>query len=304
MSRASRWAVLAIILCGAAALACPAAAADKINLLIVDGQNGHDWKATTPVIKDLLTKTERFNVDVCTSPPKLPGKATDEQKAAGKEAWAKFRPDFAKYQVVLINYCGDPWPEEVAKAFEKYVQDGGGLVAYHFAVAAWAPWDAWNKMICLGWKPASFGEGISIDDAGKIVRRPKGEGPGNGHGPAHVWDVDVRDKDHPITKGMPAKLPHVKDELYHGQRGPAPETMHILSSAFSNKAGGGTGTNEPITWTNTFGKGRVFVTLLGHDGPATSDPVSTAFLTRGAEWAATGAVTLPLPKDLVAAEAK
>jgi len=297
-------ALLAAVVLTSAALALPAAAADKINLLIIDGQNGHDWKATTPVIKDILAKTDRFNVGVCTSPPQLGGKATDAEKAANKEAWAKFRPDFEKHQVVLINYCGQPWPEEVVKGLEKYVEDGGGLVVYHFAVAGWPQWEAWNKMICLGWKPASFGDRISIDDSGKTVRTPKGEGPGCGHGPAHEWAVDVRDKDHTITKGMPARMPHVKDELYHGQRGPAPETMHVLSSAFSDKAKGGTGTNEPITWTNTFGKGRVFVTLLGHDGPATSDPLSTAFLTRGAEWAATGAVTIPLPKDLVAAEAK
>ena len=297
-------ALLAAVVLTSAALALPAAAADKINLLIIDGQNGHDWKATTPVIKDILAKTDRFNVGVCTSPPQLGGKATDAEKAANKEAWAKFRPDFEKHQVVLINYCGQPWPEEVVKGLEKYVEDGGGLVVYHFAVAGWPQWEACNKMICLGWKPASFGDRISIDDSGKTVRTPKGEGPGCGHGPAHEWAVDVRDKDHTITKGMPARMPHVKDELYHGQRGPAPETMHVLSSAFSDKAKGGTGTNEPITWTNTFGKGRVFVTLLGHDGPATSDPLSTAFLTRGAEWAATGAVTIPLPKDLVAAEAK
>ena len=43
----------------------------------------------------------------------------------------------------------------------------------------------------------------------------------------------------------------------HGQRGPA-ERMHILATAYSDKAKGGTGTNEPMIWVIPFGKGRVF----------------------------------------------
>ena len=91
MTRVYRWIVLAALLAVAAAAVCPAYAAEKINLLIIDGQNGHDWKATTPAIKQMLLKTGRFNVDVATSP----------DKKAPKEAWDKFRPDFSKYGVVL-----------------------------------------------------------------------------------------------------------------------------------------------------------------------------------------------------------
>ena len=40
---------------------------------------------------------------------------------------------------------------------------------------------------------------------------------------------------------------HKHDELYHGQRGPA-ENIHILLTAYSDPAGGGTGKNEPIVW--------------------------------------------------------
>jgi type 1 glutamine amidotransferase len=44
-----------------------------------------------------------------------------------------------------------------------------------------------------------------------------------------------------------------------------------------------------------YGKGRVFTTVLGHDVAAIQTPVFTALFSRGAEWAATGKVTLPLP---------
>src|SRR5262245_29490702 len=60
---------------------------DKIKVLIIDGQNNHDWPRTTPVLKKILEGTDRFSVDVATSPPKLnlpklPKDATAEQKKA------------------------------------------------------------------------------------------------------------------------------------------------------------------------------------------------------------------------------
>ena len=42
---------------------------ERLRLLIVDGQNNHDWQATTPVLKGFLEQSGRFTVDVATSPP-------------------------------------------------------------------------------------------------------------------------------------------------------------------------------------------------------------------------------------------
>ena len=47
-----------------------ATAADKLKLLIVDGQNNHAWAKTTPVMQRWLTESGRFTVDVATSPAK------------------------------------------------------------------------------------------------------------------------------------------------------------------------------------------------------------------------------------------
>ena len=289
--------ILGISLLGAglllAILAGPAAAADKVAVAILDGQNGHDWKSTTPAMKGLLEKTDRFTVDVLTAPA----------AKSSKEDWEKFKPDFAKYKAIVINYCGEPWPEDLQKAFVKYVEDGGGVIFYHFAVAGFPQWAEYNKMMGMGWKDKNFGDRLAFDKDLKEVRTPKGEGPNNGHGPAHEFQITVLDKNDAITKGMPAVMPHVKDELYGGQHGPAKD-MHVLAVAWGAKEKGSFDMFEPMAWTIPFGKGRCFTLLLGHDAPAVSDPVSTAFLTRGTEWAATGEVTIPLPKDLVAAEAK
>lgn len=289
MTRTYRWFLLTALFGLALAVAGPALAADKIALLIIDGQNGHNWKATTPAIKALIEKTGRFDIDVATAPP----------KDAPKEDWDKFRPDFSKYTVVLTNYAGQSWPDEVVKAFEKYVADGGGLVVYHFAVASFPGWETYNKMIGIGWRDNKFGDRIALDDDGKVVRQPKGEGPGAGHGPSHPFEMTVRDKNHPIMKDMPEKWTHTSDELYHGQRGPA-QDMHILATAYSAKDKGGTGMNEPMAWIIPFGKGQVFTCLLGHDVPQTSEPDCATLLARGAEWVATGKVTIPVPDKLTA----
>jgi len=53
-----------------------------------------------------------------------------------------------------------------------------------------------------------------------------------------------------------------------------------------------------MLWTVNYGSGRVFVTAMGHDAEAMKLPGFVATLTRGTEWAATGAVTIPVPAEL------
>ena len=50
-----------LILLAAAATAGPQPA-PKIQALIVTGQNGHDWRATTPVLRKLLEEIGRAHV--------------------------------------------------------------------------------------------------------------------------------------------------------------------------------------------------------------------------------------------------
>ena len=42
-------------------LAISATAADTIKVLIVDGQNNHNWKMTTPVLKQILEEPGIFS---------------------------------------------------------------------------------------------------------------------------------------------------------------------------------------------------------------------------------------------------
>lgn len=284
-----RLALMAVLVVLVAFRTQPALATDKINVLLVDGQNNHNWKGTTPAIKAMLEKSGRFTVDVLTSPPR----GTQD-----KSAWDQFHADFSKYQVVFSNYNGDNWPEEFNKGLEAFIEHGGGLYILHAANNAFPGWENWNKMIALGWRNNKFGDHVALDDEGQIVRTPKGEGPGAGHGPQWAYPVRLRDTEHPVTKGMPATWIHTADELYHGQRGPG-RNMHVLATAYSDKAKRGTGLHEYMVFIVSYGNGRVFVNLLGHDVKQTVYPGCADFIVRGTEWTATGKVTIPVSKELL-----
>ena len=273
-------------------------AADKIDVLIVDGQNNHDFVRTTPYLKKVLENTGRFNVFVATTPP----------RGAEAGAWKGFRPQFSDYDVVLSNYNGETWPEHARTAYEEFVLNGGGVMNVHAANNPFPDWPVWNDMVGLGWRDNKFGDRITVDADGKQVRIAKGEGPGAGHGKQHAYTVITRDREHPIMKGLPHEWMHPQDELYHGQRGPG-NNMNILATAFSSKESGGTGDHEPMVWWIPAGKGRVVTTVLGHVG-GNQDQESwpmrcagfQAIVTRGTEWAATGEVTIDLPKELPTAD--
>lgn len=263
------------------------------KVLIVDGQNNHQWKLTTPVLKQLLEDTKLFQVDVATSPAK-------------GEDMSGFTPNFKAYDVVVSNYSdfggGGVWPPAAQKAFEEYVKGGGGFVSVHAADNAFPQWLEYNKMIGVGgWSGRDEKSGPMIRwRDGKVVQDTT-PGKGGHHGKAHEYTVTARDKQHPIVRGLPEVWMHAKDELYDSLRGPA-ENVHVLATAFSDKSTGGTGEHEPALMTIKYGKGRVFHTILGHDVAAMQCIGFAVTFQRGTEWAATGKVTQKMPKDLPGAE--
>jgi type 1 glutamine amidotransferase len=65
-----------------------------------------------------------------------------------------------------------------------------------------------------------------------------------------------------------------------------------LATAYDDPDNGGTGKDEPMIWTSAYGCGRALYTALGHDESAQQEGGYISTVTRGVEWAATGAVTL------------
>jgi len=275
-----------------------AAQAAPLEALIVNGRMNkwHDWKATSPLLKKQLEETGLFAVDFATAPPE-------------GESLSGFKPDFAAYDVVVINYeadkwpgAGAEWPEATKNAFVDYVGGGGGVVIYHTCCGAFPQWKQYNEIAGLGgWNGRNEKDGPYVYwRDGKIVRDTT-PGVGGSHGPQHEFQLVVRQGDHPITKGLPKVFMHSADELYDRLRGPA-ENLTILATAFSSKDKAGTGRHEPMLMTVRYGKGRVFHTTLAHGAEQLKSVAFIVTYQRGAEWAATGKVTQEVPDDFPSAE--
>ncbi|MEK7405795.1 MAG: ThuA domain-containing protein [Acidobacteriota bacterium] len=246
-------------------------AAPKIQVLIITGQNGHDWRGTTPVLRKILEDTGKFEVRV-----------TEEFRGGGPET-------LAPYDLVVLNYYERRrpelrWGERADNALLDYVRSGKGLVMYHFSTAAFDGWEEYEKMSGGNWRPNQ-----------------------GHHSAAHDFTVDIKDADHPITRGLKKSFPQPKDELYANLRWQPEGSYHVLAAAWDDHALykgkarqpiPGDGLHHPMLWTLEYGKGRVFGTALGHDVPAVSTPAFAVTYARGAEWAATGTVTLPVPPEM------
>jgi type 1 glutamine amidotransferase len=236
----------------------------KLRLLIFSGANNHNWKATTPVLKQMYEDSGRFNVAVTEDVPNLDP------------------AEFAKYDAIVCNYTSYPnvkghrWPAATEKAFFDYVAAGHGFVLFHAASTAWMDWPEFGELIGLTWQKDAAGKNIS------------------GHGAQHSFLVTSADKEHPVTKGLP-DFQHVKDELYHRQL--LHQTGHVLATAFSDPAMHGSGTAEPMVVVTQLGKGRAFNCALGHDPKPMAGAGFRTLMLRGTEWAATGNVTIPIPAD-------
>jgi hypothetical protein len=256
-----------------------ATAQSQVRVLIIDGVNNHDWQAGTKGIQTMLAESGGFTVDVATLMP-----ATLDQ----------WRPDFSKYAVVINNFNGGHtdtglrWPSDAERPLEEFVRAGGGLVVYHAANNAFLHWTAYNDMMGLGWRDPSFGPGLAVASDGSIITIPKGSGLKPGHPARGDFEVHVLDTGHPITRGLPSSWIQPMEQLTHGQHGPA-EGLTILTYAHSNVSK----QNEPMDWVRNYGKGRVYVTILGHTwknepNPNLETKEFRKMFVQGVAWAAGG----------------
>lgn len=289
-------------------------AAPKLKALIVDGQNNHKlWPKTTAMMKQYLEDTGVFHVDVARTAFTVNGEAelaaypiegvtSTPVKRARTDP--NFNPEFGAYDVVICNmgHGAARWPRETEMAFEEWMKAGGGLVIVHAADNSFPKWPAWNEMIGIGgWGGRSEKDGpyVYTNDDGDIIRDAS-KGRGGNHGKQHEFSVVIRDAGHPITQGLPTEWLHTKDELYDRLRGPA-LNMQLLATSYSDPATGGSDRHEPMIFTVSYGQGRVFHTPMGHADYSQECVGFITVLQRGAEWAATGKVTIPIPDDFPSA---
>ncbi len=100
--------ILAAIL---VALMAACTSTEKIKTLIVTGQ-GEDnlvWMTRTQAVQQILDETGLFATKILVSPPK------------GQDM-SQFNPDFSKYDLVVIDYEGDAWPEKTTSCTSGFCQ--------------------------------------------------------------------------------------------------------------------------------------------------------------------------------------
>jgi putative heme-binding domain-containing protein len=155
---------------------------------------------------------------------------------------------------VVVLYSANPaWSAEKTKELDAFQERGGGLVLLHFAVNGRDAVDALAERIGLAWR-----NGASRFRHGSL-------------------DLSFPADKNPITRGFSGA--RFVDESYWQLAGD-PKKVEVLASAVED------GQPRPMLWTYERGKGRVFVSILGHYSWTFDDPLFRILLLRGLAWAA------------------
>ncbi|MDO4285252.1 MAG: ThuA domain-containing protein [Eubacteriales bacterium] len=262
-----------------------------IRVLLITGRvvKEHDYFRINPLLKQMLESTGLFEV-----------KITEEFKGATART-------LEDYDLVLMNYDGkewlsDPvftyWGSESEQALYEFVAAGKGIVFYHssFSCGEGTP-DEYLKLM---------GGGHNLQTGGR--RNPKSD-----------FTVRLSDGEHPITKGLHREWMVVGDDFLPVITWHPEARVQILASVYDSvedyRIPGfppphlkglvipdgdisrmpEINTYQPVAWTNEYGKGRAFVITIGHDIDTMRRIDFLTMFVRGAQWAATGEVTLEAP---------
>ena len=161
------------------------------------------------------------------------------------------------------NYSSSWLPtEEQCAALVDAVREGKGLACFHASSASFYNCPAYQEMVggeFTNHDPNKIFE-VKIGDSRSRKRQAASRG------------IIIPEKTHPITQGVEGF--EVQDELFiiEGDQ----TQWEILARA----------EGHAVVYTKTWGKGRVYMNALGHDGRALSNPTLQELYLRGAQWVA------------------
>ena len=243
--------MLCVSVCGGVTRAQDdAAKPELVRALVITGEDvsSHPWREITLGTLKALYAAERFDVTV-------------------EEGIATFgdKERLESFDVVVFLLCNMGRFPEITDGqmanLDAFVKGGGGFYIQHIASASFQKsCPAFSKLCGRWWK---WGEA--------------------GHGPRSVFKSEIRNPDHPVTKGLNDF--DTDDELY-AKLTVDVEDINVLVDAYSDWSG----KQEPLIFWFPYGEGRVFYNTYGHDGKALATPEVQTLIARGVEFAATGDV--------------
>jgi hypothetical protein len=177
------------------------------------------------------------------------------------------------------------------------VRNGGGIVVYHASFVLGSP--SWPEFEAL---------------AGGTLRSTPSQ---SRRSPVDAFRIHVVDRNDPITSGMREYQWTFDDDMYTNMRWDPHTRIHVLvtgyddAAAYQPKLAGPKyppavygperleampmmNRENPLVWTSSYGRGRVFCITLGHGPDTLQYDGVTSLMVRGAEWAASAQVTIPL----------
>lgn len=167
------------------------------------------------------------------------------QRAARLEALTRL--DLSRFAAIVLYIHHKQASEAALSALNRYVTEGGGLLAVHSAAASFKQQPKYYDIL-----------------GGRFV----------GHGPVEQFTVEDSDARDPIFGQVDSFS--VRDELYRHEWKPENRVhFHI----------GTEGEREPFVWTRAHGGGRVCYAAFGHTAESLKHPAVRAILRRGLLWA-------------------
>lgn len=221
-----------------------------VKVLLLSGQNNHDWKSTTPVLKDFLESDGRVEVRVVEKPQAL-GKSDFEGVDVVLSNWNSYSNEKGRDAV-------SDWPDSTKDAYLDFIRNGGGHVAIHAGSSSFPDWDDYFELSLMRWKSGR-----------------------TSHGKIHAFPIRLENKGHPVVRGL--EFSEHRDELWR-QVEIHPEAI-VLASSFSSMKDGGSESWEPSVFVGSFGDGLCFSTTLGHDVNSLASPDLQTLIRRGVLWA-------------------
>ncbi len=166
--------------------------------------------------------------------------------------------NLAKYKVVIfLSTSGDILDDAQQAAFKNFIEQGGGLVGIHAAVAGDVAteggWPWYGEALC-----ARFTNHSAVVEA----------------------TVNVEDRKHPSTAPLPERWVRA-DEWYNFIATPRGQARVLAAVDETTYPGGTMGKDHPVAWCRAAGKGRIWYTALGHTEASFTEPLFLKHLLGG-----------------------